>query len=48
MPDMNGEKRMIKDKRIVFAIYVVLFVVFWNVADLLLGTITGRGQYPCG
>ena len=45
---MNGEKRMIKDKRIVFAIYVVLFVLLWNAADLVLGTITGRGQHPCG
>ena len=33
---------MIKDRRIAFAIYVVAFVVVWNMVDLLVRTITGN------
>ena len=33
---------MIKDKRIAFAIYVVAFIVVWNIVDLLVRTITGN------
>ena len=35
---------MIGDKRIAFAIYVVLFVVFWNIAEMLWRTIAGTGN----
>lgn len=35
---------MIKDKKVAFGLYVVLFMVFWNIADLLWSTfINGSG-----
>ena len=39
---------MIKDKKTAFAIYVVLFVVFWNIAEILWRTITGSGSDAAG
>lgn len=35
---------MIKDKKTAFAIYVVLFVVFWNLAEMLWRTLSGTGN----
>jgi len=35
---------MIKDKRIAFAVYVVLFVVFWNIVEILWRIIAGTGN----
>lgn len=38
---------MIKDKRIAFALYVVLFVVLWNILDLLWSkNVNGAGYDP--
>ncbi len=39
---------MIKDKKTAFAIYVVLFVVLWNIAEILWRTITGSGSDAAG
>ncbi len=36
---------MIKDKRTAFALYVVLFMVFWNIADILWASfVNGAGH----
>ena len=32
---------MIKDKRIAFAVYVIAFIAFWNIAEMLWMTLTG-------
>lgn len=39
---------MIKDKKAAFAIYVVLFVVFWNIAEMLWRTVFGTGNNTAG
>lgn len=39
---------MIKDKKTAFVIYVVLFVVLWNIAEILWRTITGSGSDAAG
>lgn len=33
---------MIRDKKVAFAIYVALFVVFWNIAEMLWRTAAGN------
>ncbi len=38
---------MIKDKRVAFALYVVLFIVFWNIIDILWSRFAeGAGYDP--
>ena len=39
---------MIKDKKTAFAVYVVLFVVFWNLAETLWRTSFGAGNNAAG
>ena len=39
---------MIKDKRIAFALYVILFVVFWNILDILYMTFVSGTGYTAG
>lgn len=39
---------MIKDKKTAFAIYVVLFVVIWNIAEILWRVIAGSGNDAAG
>lgn len=39
---------MIKDKRTAFAIYAVLFVLFWNFAEMLWRTMFGTGNDAAG
>ena len=39
---------MIKDKKTAFAIYVVLFVVFWNLVEMLWRTSSGAGNNAAG
>ena len=36
---------MIKDKKTAFVIYVVLFIVLWNLADLIWNTVISGGGY---
>ena len=39
---------MIKDKRVAFAIYVVVFVAVWRVVEMLLGSLTGEASSNAG
>lgn len=39
---------MIKNKKIAFAIYVVVFMVFWNILDFLYATLITHSGYTFG
>jgi len=35
----------VKDKRVAFGLYVVLFMVFWNLLDFIYSVLIVKGSY---